>query len=264
LHWNHTSVACNGQVQTVPWHKTIRLGVYEIRGGAMSHFSDWSPAHIFHAMGPFARTIVILLFIMFARAALVALDRFLRFAQARRQTQAFVRLAAEPLRDGDLAEARRIAEGKGKSHVARIVAAGIRAFTSAPLSFSQSEKVAAARRDAWQAATLNRAEFNHRLSGLGTIASTAPFVGLLGTVVGIVDSFKATIGSHAMGLAVVGAGIAEALVTTALGLIVAIPAVWCFNYFTEKLNVFTVEMNTSSLELVTYLAIHLGQNNVRE
>jgi biopolymer transport protein ExbB/TolQ len=222
----------------------------------MNHFSDWSPANIYFAMGPFARTIVILLLAMLARAAVVALDRYIRFAVARKQTLSFVRLSAAPFREGDLAEAQRIAEGKRKSHVAGIVAAGIRAFTSAPASFSESEKVEAAKRDARQAAALNRAEFNHRLSGLGTIASTAPFVGLLGTVVGIVDSFKATIGSHATGLAAVGAGIAEALVTTALGLIVAIPAVWCFNYFTEVLNAYTVEMNTSTLELVTYLAIH--------
>ncbi len=193
----------------------------------MSHLQNWDLARIYNSMGPFARDIVILLLAMLARSAFVALDRYLRFAAARKNTQAFLRLAASPLSEGNLAEAQRIAETKGKSHVARIVAAGLRAFTSAGLSLSQFEKIDAAQRNARQEMTLNRADFNRRLSGLGTIASTAPFVGLLGTVVGILDSFKGVGNTHMTGLSAVASGIAEALVTTALGMLVAIPAVWC-------------------------------------
>jgi biopolymer transport protein ExbB/biopolymer transport protein TolQ len=212
-------------------------------------------------MGPIARVIVILLLAMLARAAIVALDRYFCFALARKQTQSFVRLAAAPLSEGNLDGALHVAETKGKSHVARIVAAGIRAFTSAEPSLSQSKKIDAAKRNARQAITLNRAQFGRRLSGLGTIASTAPFVGLLGTVIGIVDSFRGIIDTHATGLSAVASGIAEALFTTALGLIVAIPAVWCFNYFTEKMSDFSIEMNTASLELVTYLSMHQDRNS---
>ncbi|MFZ0819749.1 MAG: MotA/TolQ/ExbB proton channel family protein [Candidatus Acidiferrales bacterium] len=222
----------------------------------MSHFASWDLVGKFEAMGPIARVIVILLLAMLARAAIVALDKYFCFALARKQTQSFVRLAAAPLSEGDLDETRRIAETKGKSHVAKIVAAGINAFISAEPSLTQADKIDAAKRNARQVITLNRAEFSRRLSGLGTIASTAPFVGLLGTVIGIVDSFRGIIGTHATGLSAVASGIAEALFTTALGLIVAIPAVWCFNYFTEKMNDFSIEMNTASLELVTYLSMH--------
>jgi biopolymer transport protein ExbB/TolQ len=112
--------------------------------------------------------------------------------------------------------------------------------------------------------SLNRAEFSRRLSGLGTIASTAPFVGLLGTVIGIVDSFRGIIDTQATGLSAVASGIAEALFTTALGLIVAIPAVWCFNYFNEMVNNLQVEMDTSSLELANYLAVHLERERIAE
>ena len=223
----------------------------------MSHAPiGWNPIELYSDMGPFARAIVIILLAMLARAALVALDRYLRFAAARRQTQAFLRLADKPLRDGDLAETRRIAEAQGKSHIARIVAAGIGAFISVEPRASQSEKIAAARRGAQKAIALNRADFTHRLSGLGTIASTAPFVGLLGTVVGILNSFRGTTATHGTTLAAVSAGIAEALVTTALGMLVAVPAVWCYNYLSDKVNLFTVEMDTSSLELVTFLSYH--------
>jgi biopolymer transport protein ExbB/TolQ len=222
----------------------------------MSHLVNWDLIRVYERMGPIARVIIILLLAMLTRAALVALDRFFCFAAARKQTRSFVRLAAAPLRDGDLAEAQRLAERKGKSHIVRIVAAGISAFSSTPLSFSQSDKIDAAMRSARQAAVLNRAEFQLRLSGLETIASTAPFVGLLGTVTGILDAFTGIGISHATGLSMVAAGIAEALMTTALGLIVAIPAVWCFNYFTDVVGAFQIEMDTASLELANYLAVH--------
>jgi biopolymer transport protein ExbB/TolQ len=228
---------------------------------AMSHSTHWDLVRAFQAMGPIARVIVILLLAMLARAVIVALDRYFFFALARKQTQSFVRLAAVPLSEGNLDETQRIAERKGQSHVAKIVAAGINAFITAEPPLTQAEKIDAANRSARQVITLNRAEFGRRLSGLGTIASTAPFVGLLGTVIGIVDSFRGIIDTHATGLSAVASGIAEALFTTALGLIVAIPAVWCYNYFTEKMNDFSIEMNTASLELVTYLSMHQDLNS---
>jgi biopolymer transport protein ExbB/biopolymer transport protein TolQ len=90
------------------------------------------------------------------------------------------------------------------------------------------------------------------LSGLATIGSTAPFVGLLGTVIGIIDAFREIQGESATGISAVAGGISEALVTTALGLTVAIPAVMMFNYFTTKIKAFDVEMDNSSSELVDY------------
>jgi biopolymer transport protein ExbB/biopolymer transport protein TolQ len=90
------------------------------------------------------------------------------------------------------------------------------------------------------------------LSGLATVGSTAPFVGLFGTVVGIINAFKGIEAEKASGLSAVAGGISEALVATALGLLVAIPAVWAFNYFTNKVEAFDVEMENSSMELINY------------
>ena len=96
------------------------------------------------------------------------------------------------------------------------------------------------------------AELKRGVSGLATIGSTAPFVGLFGTVVGIINAFKGISTEKSTGLGAVAGGISEALVTTAIGLFVAIPAVWMFNYFTGKIEAFDVEMGNSSSELIDY------------
>jgi biopolymer transport protein ExbB len=90
------------------------------------------------------------------------------------------------------------------------------------------------------------------LGNLATISTTAPFVGLFGTVVGIINAFRGMALSGSGGLGAVSAGIAEALATTALGLFVAVPAVWMYNYFLNKIERFQVEMSNSSSQLVDY------------
>jgi biopolymer transport protein ExbB/biopolymer transport protein TolQ len=102
-------------------------------------------------------------------------------------------------------------------------------------------------------------EFKRGLPVLATVASTAPFVGLLGTTMGIVTSFQGMSQAGASGgLAAISAGIAEALITTAFGLLVAIPAVWFYNYFTTKIEYLTVEMTYTSKELIDYLIKNVG------
>jgi biopolymer transport protein ExbB/biopolymer transport protein TolQ len=96
------------------------------------------------------------------------------------------------------------------------------------------------------------------LGSLATIGSTAPFVGLLGTVVGIINAFQGISTNKATGLGAVAGGISEALVTTAIGLLVAIPAVWMFNYFTNRVEAFDVEMDNSSSELIDYFLKRRG------
>ena len=103
------------------------------------------------------------------------------------------------------------------------------------------------------------ADFKRGLGVLATVGSTAPFVGLLGTTMGIVTAFTAmSSGAMSGGLAGIAGGISEALITTALGLLVAIPAVWFYNYFTTKVENLTVEMTYSSKELIDYLIKSVG------
>ncbi len=99
-------------------------------------------------------------------------------------------------------------------------------------------------------------EMKRGLSGLATIASTAPLVGLFGTVIGILDAFKGCIGQKWFCTVIVIDGTCEALVTTALGLLVAIPAVWYYNYLSNKLEAFDIEMEVASLELTNYFVLH--------
>jgi len=79
-------------------------------------------------------------------------------------------------------------------------------------------------------------------------------------VVGIINAFKGIATQKATGLSAVAGGIAEALITTALGLFVAVPAVWAFNYFTNKVEAFDVEMDNSSMELVNYFVTRRSVN----
>src|ERR1700730_17976567 len=92
------------------------------------------------------------------------------------------------------------------------------------------------------------------LNGLATVGATAPFVGLFGTVIGIINSFKGYGATRAMVIAATAGGISEALVTTGLGLMVAVPSVWAYNYFTSRLELFDIEMHTAVDEMSAYLS----------
>ncbi len=97
-------------------------------------------------------------------------------------------------------------------------------------------------------------ELKQGLSGLATIGATAPFVGLFGTVLGIINAFRGSSATKAMVLAATAGGISEALVTTGLGLLVAVPSVWAYNYFSSRLELFDMEMNNSVEDISAYLA----------
>jgi biopolymer transport protein ExbB/TolQ len=160
---------------------------------------------------------------------------------------------APALDDGKLDDVISIAERNKKSHIAAMVATGLAEFQLAPSHLSTAEMIEAAKRGLERSVATIHAELKRGLGGLATIGSTAPFVGLFGTVVGIMNAFRASAPAQGAGIATVASGISEALVTTALGLLVAVPAVWCYNYFTSTVEGFDVEMENSSMELVSYL-----------
>ena len=94
------------------------------------------------------------------------------------------------------------------------------------------------------------APLESRLPILGTIACTTPFIGLLGTVIGIIRSFRAVSVSMGGGHAVVANGIAEALIATAMGLFVAIPAVVAYNYFTRRLQAIEQQLALAAGDII--------------
>jgi biopolymer transport protein ExbB/biopolymer transport protein TolQ len=200
-----------------------------------------------------ARAVVIVLFIMSAWSIGVMIDRLIAFNGARKQSRAFAPAVAGALREGKLDEAIKIADRYNKSHLAKVVVAGLQEFRAHQLSTEiPGEEIEASKRALERAEAIVHAELKRGISSLATIGSTAPFVGLFGTVVGIINAFRGISTEKSTGLGAVAGGISEALVTTAVGLFVAIPAVWMFNYFTNRVEAFDVEMGNSSSELIDY------------
>jgi biopolymer transport protein ExbB len=204
-------------------------------------------------MGYAAKIVVILLFLMSVYSFGVMIDRALAFSGARKQSRLFAPAVAGALREGKLDEAIKIADRYKKSHLAKVVVAGLQEFKAHEVSSEiPGEEVDACRRALERAEAITHAELKRGVSGLATIGASAPFVGLFGTVVGIINAFKGISTEKSTGLGAVAGGISEALVATAIGLFVAIPAVWAYNYFTTRLEGLDVEMSNSSSELIDY------------
>jgi len=213
----------------------------------------WDFRHLWEQMGTLAKAVVIVMFLMSAWSIGVMIDRVMAYNAARKQSRAFAPAVAGALREGKLDEAIKIADRYSKSHLAKVVVAGLQEFRAHQLSSDISgEEIEASKRALERAEAIVHAELKRGISALATIGSSAPFVGLTGTVLGIINAFKGISTEKSTGLGAVAGGISEALVTTLVGLLVAIPAVWAFNYFTNRVEAFDVEMGNSSSELIDY------------
>jgi biopolymer transport protein ExbB len=218
-------------------------------GGAVG----WDVRSMWGQMHTLARLVVGVMFLMSAWSIGVMIDRLMAFSAARKQSRQFAPAVAGALREGKLDEAVKIADRYKKSHLAKVVVAGLQEFQAHQMSSEiPGEEIEASKRALERSEAIVHAELKRGISGLATIGSTAPFVGLFGTVVGIINAFTSISTEKSTGLGAVAGGISEALVTTAFGLFVAIPAVWMYNYFTGKIEAFDVEMGNSSSELIDY------------
>lgn len=208
---------------------------------------------MWNQMGFLAKAVVIALFIMSAWSIGIMIDRIMAFSAAKKESRQFAPAVAGALREGKLDEAIKIADRYKKSHLAKVVVAGLQEFRAHQVSNSISgEEIEASRRALERAEAIVHAELKRGVPALATIGSTAPFVGLFGTVVGIINAFEGISSEKSTGLGAVAGGISEALVATAIGLFVAIPAIMVFNSFTTKLEAFDIEMGNSSSELIDY------------
>jgi biopolymer transport protein ExbB len=213
--------------------------------------------HMWTEMGWVAKAIAIILVIMSMISFGVAIERIYTFAQARKQSKLYAPQVAKHLKDGRLKDAIAVSSSKNYrySHLAKVVLAGMQEYQfqqEAGGNLSREDLVDTVRRAIQRAAALTANDLKKGVAALATIGATAPFVGLLGTVVGIINAFQGIAASGSGGLAAVSAGISEALVETALGLVVAIPAVWFYNYLSGRIEYFNVEMDNSSSELLDY------------
>jgi biopolymer transport protein ExbB len=225
----------------------------------------WDPRSLWNNMGALAKAVVIVMFIMSAWSIGVMIDRLMAYSAAKKQSRAFAPAVAGALREGKLDEAIKIADRYKKSHLAKVVVAGLQEFQAHQASTEISgEEVEASKRALERSEAIVHAELKRGVSSLATIGSTAPFVGLFGTVVGIINAFKEMATQKTAGIAAIAGGISEALVTTAIGLFVAVPAVWMFNYFTGRIDAFDVEMGNSSSELIDYFLKRSQRSAIRK
>jgi biopolymer transport protein ExbB/biopolymer transport protein TolQ len=209
-------------------------------------------------MGLFARLIVAAMALMSVASVLVGIERLLVLRTSRRQSRAFAQNLLPHLNQRDLSGAASASEAKNPGHLGRVLQAGLRAFQAAPGLDAETGFESVARALERQAQR-EMADLKRGQGLLATVSSTAPFVGLLGTVMGIVNSFQLMAASGSGGLGTVSAGIAEALVTTAFGLLVAIPAVVAYNYFQGRIDATAVDVSEASNELLDLVARQLKQ-----
>ena len=213
---------------------------------------------MFEQMGAVAWAVAIVLFIMSFWSIGVAIERIYTFNQATKQSKMYAPLVAKHLKEGRLKEAIALSSANEYrySHLAKVVLAGLQEYQfqqEAGGNLSREDLVDTVRRAIQRASALTANDLKKGIAALATIGATAPFVGLLGTVVGIITAFQGIAATGSGGLGAVSAGISEALVETALGLVVAIPAVCAFNYFSTKIDNLTAEMTYVSKEMIDYL-----------
>jgi biopolymer transport protein ExbB/biopolymer transport protein TolQ len=229
--------------------------------GLLLQAGGFSLIGMWHTMGVPAKIVVGILGIMSVWSIAIMIDRALMFSAAKKQSRLFVQQVAAALKDNKLDEAISIAEKNKKSHIAKVVATGLAEFQAAAVQVHEDEVLEAAKRGLERSVAIVHAELKRGLGGLATIGATAPFVGLFGTVLGIISAFQGIQAEKATGLSAVAGGISEALVTTAMGLFVAVPAVWTYNYFNGRVEQFDVEMDNSSMELINYFITRRASAN---
>jgi biopolymer transport protein ExbB/TolQ len=245
--------------------RQIAFGVVGVLALSAPAFAQEAPAagggldlyDMFAQMGALAWAVAIILFGMSFLSVGIAIERIYTFSQARKQSKMYAPQVAKHLKDGRLKEAIALSASKDYrySHLAKVVLAGLQEYQfqqETGHNLNRDDVLDTVRRSIQRATALTASDLKKGVSTLATIGSTAPFVGLLGTVVGVINAFVGIASTGSGGIGAVSAGISEALVETALGLFVAIPAVWFYNYLTSRLESFNVEMDNSSSELVDY------------
>jgi len=217
---------------------------------------------LWRSMTALAEGVAILLLLMSIYSLTIAVERWIYYNKAKKQSLAYARLVTGFLKQDKLQEAIDSSKKFKNSHLARVLAAGLYEFqhdiASGTADVPGHDPIEAAERAIEREALITTSDMKKGLSGLATIGATAPFIGLFGTVIGIINAFRGMALTGSGGIAAVSTGIAEALITTALGLFVAIPAVWLFNIFMNKIERFQVEMSNSASELIDYFIKRRG------
>ena len=214
-------------------------------------------SHMIANMGMVAKGVVLTLLVMSVWSISIIFDRWKLYNNAKAQSRKYAADVARLLKAGKLKEAVDLSGSAGmkSSHLAKVSLAGLQEwqFQGATGETDRDAALEAAKRAMQRATAVNLADLKKGLAFLATTGATAPFVGLFGTTFGIINAFSGMAMTGSGGIAAISAGIAEALITTALGLLVAIVAVWAYNYFSGQVDGFTVEMDNSGSELLDFV-----------
>jgi biopolymer transport protein ExbB len=218
---------------------------------------DFTIIQMWSSMGVVAKTVVAILFLMSVFVVWVSTERWYVFMKARKHSREYAVRIQDMLKQRRYKEAVDAAANYKYSHIAKIISSGLTEYLKASLLASSSgagyDVLGAVNRAIEKSSGRESANLRRGLAGLASVGSTAPFVGLFGTVFGIIKSFQGMARNESGGIGAVSAGIAEALVTTAVGIGVAIVAVLLYNYFTSKIESLQVDVDEISLEMIDML-----------
>ncbi|WNG49546.1 MotA/TolQ/ExbB proton channel family protein [Archangium minus] len=211
---------------------------------------------IWEHTGPFARMIIFALGAMSITSLVVIAERIMVYRKNRSESRSFATKMGAILAKDDLNTAANAKTGKDVGHLGRVINSGLTAYRVS--SSNKDVAVESVARALERQAQREVQSLKRGLGVLATVGSTAPFVGLLGTTMGIVNAFSLMAEANSGGLNTISSGIAEALITTAFGLLVAIPAVMAYNFLQGWVDARSVDISESSNEFLDMVARHLG------
>lgn len=216
---------------------------------------SWDLVEMWHSMSIVPKAVVFTLLLMSVYCFATGIERAIVFNKAKKQSRDLLKLISGLWREGKVEESIKLSSDKRfkNSHLAKVLVAGLNELQFQQDNRSaQPEVVESAKRAIERATIKGVQEFKRGLNGLATIGSTGPFVGLFGTVFGIITAFQGMKVSGSGGIGAVAGGIAEALITTGFGILVAVIAVWFFNVLLNRVDIFTGEMANASSELIDH------------
>ena len=222
--------------------------------------------HIWAEMGPLAKAIAGVLVVMAIASLGVVVERMWAFRKSAMESRAFVRKIKPHLKDWNILGIVKAAEAHKLSALARLFGSISRRYHSAHEEGGEGglSPVELAKNEAERSKEAIGADLRKGMNVLASVGSVAPFVGLLGTVVGIIGAFQGIAAKGSGGLGAVSAGIAEALIETAFGLMVAIPAVLFFNYLSSRVTRLELQLGRSAGELLDDMENQDGRSSHAE
>ena len=210
----------------------------------------FTPQELWAATGTPVRIVLAIMMLMAVWCLYVAIERTLALRKARQQSRDLAEAVAGPLMAANAVEALAVCKREefSVSYLGHMLVGGLTEFSARP----DKHGIEAAERSLERASIRETQGLRKGMNMLATTGATAPFVGLVGTIFGIINAFQMMGEAGGGDLAAISSGIAEALITTAIGISVAILGVWLFNYFNGKIDEITNDMSNSVLEFIDW------------